>query len=124
MRVDRQPTVTVDASWKVLPLFATTTTTTKITTTNTDLFLLLLLLLLFLLSTQLIDEFNLAELKKLKVEAPKSSEVEDLEWCGYLDTYNDEYDRLRAKPKPLDFSEKVIFFFVNTVDVRTTRMWW
>jgi len=41
------------------------------------------------------EEFDLAQLSKLKANTPV---VEDLMWCGFLDTYNDAYDKVSAVP--------------------------
>lgn len=45
-------------------------------------------------SWEKVDEFDLAKLAKLRAEAPQE---EDLQWCGFLDQYNDAYDKVTTK---------------------------
>jgi len=60
----------------------------------------------------LIEEFDLAQLMKLQANTPK---VEDLQWCGQLDQYDDSYDRLSTKTaRPLNKIDNRIFYSVTT----------
>ncbi len=59
-------------------------------------------------------EYTLQEIKELKANRP---EVEDLEWCGFLDTYNDSYDKIDFKnPLPLKRITTKEFYPVTTTD--------
>lgn len=46
-------------------------------------------------------------------------EVEDLEWFGFLDQYNDAYDKVTARhERPLKAYPNLLPYYVNTMDVR------
>jgi translation initiation factor 3 subunit D len=63
---------------------------------------------------KVIEEFDLAQLTKLKANAP---DVEDLMWCGFLDTYNDAYDKVNTKDsRPLRRMENKEFYPISTTD--------
>lgn len=62
-----------------------------------------------------VDEFELKDLAKLKDVSPPSEE--DLLWCGFLDQYNDSYDKVNTKVSvPLKRSETKEFYPVTTTD--------
>lgn len=61
-----------------------------------------------------VDEFDLAKLAKLRGEAPRE---EDLLWCGFLDQYNDSYDKVTTRSSvTLKRYETKEFYPVTTVD--------
>lgn len=65
-----------------------------------------------------VDEYDLPKLlaKVVTDPTPPQSE-EDLLWCGFLDQYNDVYDRVSARtPAPLKRSENKEFYPVTTTD--------
>lgn len=48
-------------------------------------------------------------------------EVEDLEWFGVLDQYNEVYDKVNTRhEKPLRQYNNILPYFVNTMDVSRT----
>mmetsp|Transcript_25657 Transcript_25657/g.37772 ORF Transcript_25657/g.37772 Transcript_25657/m.37772 type:complete len:569 (+) Transcript_25657:66-1772(+) len=60
------------------------------------------------------EEFDLSKLAKLRSDVPKE---EDLLWCGFLDQYNDSYDKVSTKTAaPLKRSETKEFYPVTTTD--------
>ena len=60
----------------------------------------------------LIEEFDLIQLLKLAANIPK---VEDIQWCGHLDQYDETYDKLTTKTaKPLSKIDNKIFYSVTT----------
>jgi len=61
-----------------------------------------------------VDEFDLGKLAKLRGETPRE---EDLLWCGFLDQYNDSYDKVTTRaPVNLKRNETKEFYPVTTVD--------
>ena len=63
---------------------------------------------------QIIEEFDLAQLLKLQANAPK---IDDLGWHGYLDQYNELYEKLSVRTaKPLQKNDNKIFYSVTTQD--------
>jgi len=62
----------------------------------------------------LVEEFDLAQLLKLVANPPA---VEDLLWCGFVDQYDDNYDRLTTKTsRGLKRCENKLFYDVTTTD--------
>lgn len=43
---------------------------------------------------QMVEEFELPQLTKLQTNLPKA---EDLMWCGFLEQYDDQYDRISTR---------------------------
>jgi translation initiation factor 3 subunit D len=63
---------------------------------------------------ELLEEFDLAQLLKLVANPPK---VEDLSMCGFLDQYDETYDKLTTRSaKPLKRVDNKIFYAVTTED--------
>lgn len=63
---------------------------------------------------ELIDEFDLSQLLKLAANPPQ---VEDLAWCGFVDQYDDAYDKLTTRlSKNIKRQENKIFYDVTTSD--------
>lgn len=70
-----------------------------------------------------VEEVDLSKLSKgtsplaaLVDNSPPKS-VEDLEWCGFLDQYNDQYDKVSTRtPAPLKRVETKEFYPVTTTD--------
>ncbi|GMH62469.1 hypothetical protein TrRE_jg9618 [Triparma retinervis] len=63
---------------------------------------------------QMVEEFDLAQLPKLKANKPSET---DLMWCGFLDSYNDAYDKVTTKSAPqLRRVENKEFYPVTTMD--------
>lgn len=63
---------------------------------------------------ELIDEFDLSQLLKLAANPPQA---EDLAWCGFVDQYDDSYDKLTTRlSKNIKRSENKIFYDVTTSD--------
>jgi translation initiation factor 3 subunit D len=61
-----------------------------------------------------VEEFDLSQLTKLRANKPA---VEDMIWCGFLDTYNDAYDKVTTKSEvPLARMENKEFYYVSTTD--------
>ena len=62
----------------------------------------------------MVEEFDLAQFTKLQTNPPK---VEDLKWCGHLESYNESYDSVSTRTaKPLRrFTDKE-FYNVTTTD--------
>jgi len=59
-----------------------------------------------------VEEFDLAQLLKLVANPPK---VEDLLWAGYLDLYDESYDKLTTRTaRPLRRIENKIFYAVTS----------
>jgi translation initiation factor 3 subunit D len=55
---------------------------------------------------------DLPSLTKLSTPAPT---VTDLQWCGFLDQYDETYDNVSSRaPKRLKRSENREFYFVTT----------
>ena len=66
---------------------------------------------------QRVDEMNLAKISKHIVDTDAPLEEQDLLWCGFLDTYNDSYDRVSTRaPVPLKRMENKEFYPVSTTD--------
>lgn len=62
----------------------------------------------------MIEEFDLAQLLKLAANIPP---VEDLMWCGHVDQYDENYDKISTKTaKQLRKIENKIFYEVSTGD--------
>jgi translation initiation factor 3 subunit D len=62
----------------------------------------------------MVEEFDLAQLLKLVANQPQ---VEDLVWCGHLDQYDDNYDKLTTRTaKQLKRIENKVFYAVRTED--------
>ena len=62
----------------------------------------------------LLEEFDLNQFTKLKANIP---EAEDLLWCGFLDQYNDAYDKVNTKSeRPLRKMDNKEFYMVGTTD--------
>jgi len=62
-----------------------------------------------------VEEFDLLFFKKLK--ADKLPDEEDLVWSGFLDQYNENFDKVSTKyPTPLKRSETKEFYPVTTTD--------
>ena len=60
------------------------------------------------------EEFDLPQLNKLKANKPSEA---DLIWCGFLDIYNDQYDKVTSKAAPaLRKVENKEFYPVTTMD--------
>lgn len=77
--VIRQPSVKVQADWKVL------------------------------------EQYDLTQLAAARATPPAAPE--DLLWCGHLEFYDDEYDRVSTKrSKPLQRVENRQFFYVTTTE--------
>lgn len=50
-------------------------------------------------------------------------EVEDLEWFGVLDQYNEAYDRITTRhEKPLKPFDRILPYYVNTMDVSRSNL--
>lgn len=63
---------------------------------------------------EMIDEFDLSQLLKLAANPPQA---EDLVWCGFVDQYDDTFDKLTTRlSKPIKRSENKIFYDVTTSD--------
>jgi len=61
-----------------------------------------------------VEEYDLAKLAKLRGEIPRE---EDLLWCGFLDQYNDSYDKITTRAAVnLKRYETKEFYPVTTVD--------
>jgi len=61
-----------------------------------------------------VEEFDLAKLAKLRGDSPSA---EDLQWCGFLDQYNDAYDKVTTKASvSLKRSETKEFYPVTTTE--------
>lgn len=43
---------------------------------------------------QVVEEFELPQLTKLQTNIPKS---EDIQWCGFLEQYDEQYDRISTR---------------------------
>jgi len=64
---------------------------------------------------QKVEEFDLLFFKKLKADLVPQEE--DLVWCGFVDQYNDNYDKVSTKfPTALKRSETKEFYPVTTTD--------
>ena len=62
----------------------------------------------------MVEEFELPQLSKLQTNIPK---VEDIQWCGNLEQYDDQYDRISTRTdKKLQRCEKKEFYYVTTTD--------
>ncbi|KAG5184183.1 eukaryotic initiation factor 3 d subunit [Tribonema minus] len=63
---------------------------------------------------QVLEELDLPALTKLTTAVPT---VTDLQWCGFLDQYDESYDTLTSRnPKRLRRHENKEFYFVTTTD--------
>jgi translation initiation factor 3 subunit D len=62
----------------------------------------------------IIQEFDLPELLKLRANNPK---IDDITWCGHIDAYDESYDKVTSKTaRPLQKFDNRIFFNVTTMD--------
>jgi translation initiation factor 3 subunit D len=62
----------------------------------------------------LVEEFDLSKLSKLAANPPKTT---DLCWCGYVDEYDDSYDKITTRTaKVLRRFENKRFFSVPTTE--------
>ncbi|CAN0430499.1 unnamed protein product, partial [Phaeothamnion confervicola] len=62
----------------------------------------------------LVEEFDLPQLTKLQANVPAE---EDVMWCGFLDAYDDTYDRITTRTtRRLQRSENKEFYYVTTTD--------
>lgn len=62
----------------------------------------------------LVEEFDLNQLLKLAANPPS---VDDLAWCGFVDQYDDNYDKLSTRlPSKLRRFDKKIFYDATTFD--------
>lgn len=43
---------------------------------------------------QVVEEFELPQLTKLQTNIPKA---EDIQWCGFLDQYDEQFDRITTR---------------------------
>lgn len=43
---------------------------------------------------KLVEEFELPQLTKLQTNIPKA---EDIQWCGFLEQYDEQYDRITSR---------------------------
>ncbi|CAM9119408.1 unnamed protein product [Ectocarpus sp. 6 AP-2014] len=63
---------------------------------------------------QVVEEFELPQLTKLQTNIPKA---EDIQWCGFLEQYDDQYDRITSRTeRRLQRCEKKEFYYVTTTD--------
>jgi len=61
---------------------------------------------------EMVEEFDLAQLLKLVANPPQ---VEDLMWCGHLDQYDENIDKVNIKSaKPLKSCDNKIFYYVTS----------
>ena len=64
-----------------------------------------------------VDELDLAKLNKQLNTSTDVPTAEDVLWCGFLDPYNDSYDKITARqPQPLKRMEHNEFYPVTTTD--------
>ena len=62
----------------------------------------------------IVEEFDLAQLPKLKANKPSET---DVMWAGFLDTYNDSYDKVNTKSAPaLRRFDNKLFYPVTTME--------
>lgn len=66
---------------------------------------------------QKVEEMDLSKLTKHLVSSTAVPTPEDVLWCGFLDPYNDVYDKVTARqPPPLKRMENKEFYPVTTTD--------
>lgn len=64
-----------------------------------------------------VDEIDLIKMAKNLVGSPDIPEPEDILWCGFLDQYNEAYDKVTCRqPAPLKKMEHKEFYYVTTTD--------
>lgn len=64
-----------------------------------------------------VDELDLAKLTKTLVASTTVPDPEDVLWCGFLDPYNEAYDKITARQAPsLKRMENKEFYPVTTTD--------
>lgn len=64
-----------------------------------------------------VEELDLAKITKHLTTSTAVPPVEDILWCGFLDQYNDAYDKVAARtPVPLRKNETKEFYPVTTTD--------
>jgi translation initiation factor 3 subunit D len=64
-----------------------------------------------------VEELDLAKLSKHLHTSTDVPTAEDVLWCGFLDSYNDSYDKITARqPQPLKRMEHKEFYPVTTTD--------
>ena len=63
---------------------------------------------------EMVEEFDLAQLLKLVANPPA---VEDLLWCGFVDQYDDNYDKITTRTsRGLRRCENKVFYDVTTTE--------
>ena len=64
-----------------------------------------------------VEELDLAKLTKHLVASTDVPNPDDILWCGFLDQYNDNFDKITARqPQPLKRMEHKEFYPVTTTD--------
>jgi translation initiation factor 3 subunit D len=64
-----------------------------------------------------VEEIDLTKLTKSIAQSTDVPEADDVLWCGFLDQYNDAYDKITARaPAPLKRMEHKEFYPVTTTD--------
>ena len=64
-----------------------------------------------------VEELDLAKITKFLTTTTVSPKEEDILWCGFLDAYNDSYDKVTARtPAPLKRNDTKDFYPVTTTD--------
>jgi hypothetical protein len=64
---------------------------------------------------EIVAEMDLPQLSKLSAAVPKPDQVQDLYWCGYVDQYNEAFDRLSSRnPQRLQTFNRRTFYSVTT----------
>eukprot|EP00540_Astrosyne_radiata_P003661 CAMPEP_0116847568 /NCGR_PEP_ID=MMETSP0418-20121206/14507_1 /TAXON_ID=1158023 /ORGANISM="Astrosyne radiata, Strain 13vi08-1A" /LENGTH=484 /DNA_ID=CAMNT_0004479029 /DNA_START=94 /DNA_END=1548 /DNA_ORIENTATION=+ len=64
-----------------------------------------------------VEELDLAKLTKHLTSSTAIPQEQDILWCGFLDNYNDMYDKLTARaPTPLKRNETKEFYPVTTTE--------
>lgn len=64
-----------------------------------------------------VEDLDLSKLTKNLTTSTDVPSVEDIIWCGFLDQYNDAYDKVSARaPTPLKKNETKEFYPVTTTD--------
>ena len=66
---------------------------------------------------KLLEDIDLSKLTKNLTASTAVPKVQDIVWCGFLDVYNDVYDKVSARqPVPLKRMEHKEFYPVTTTD--------
>ena len=64
-----------------------------------------------------VDELDLGKFTKNITASADVPDPQDLLWCGFLDPYNDAYDKITSRqPVPLKRMEQKEFYYVSTTD--------